>query len=278
MTFSVEKNVTKKLRKASEQWILDRSTFARIMEKSGVSKMGKWKQVQEYANHIPSPLEHYLRNKDKVSGILLLDATFTKVKGQGIAVIIAYDTEVGVIDYWIDSTENKTAYSYIFQRLNKVGYRVKCVVSDGHFSILPILKEKKLPHQRCVIHLLRELKRKMVKRDFAELTGRNKILYSRIKGIFRTSNIEYLPERINFFRQRTEPLFANRKSILDWFWQVLPSAVLHLSYEEKVPCSTNLLENLNGQIKARLKTMRGMKSEKSLHNLLKILFYFRKYK
>lgn len=240
--------------------------------------MGKWKQVQEYARHIPSPLEHYLKNKDKASGILLLDATFTKVKGQGRAIMIAYDTGIGVVDYWIDDTENKTAYNYIFQRLEEAGYKIKCVVSDGHFSILPVLRERNLPHQRCLIHLLRELKRKMVRRDFADLTGRNKILYSRIKGIFRTKRIEALPERIEFFRQKTAPLFQDKKIIMDWFWDLLPSAVLYLSYEERVPHTTNLLENLNGQIKQRLKTMRGMKSEQSLNNLLKILFHFRKYK
>ena len=242
--------------------------------------MGKWKQVQEYARHILSPLEHYLRNQEKASGILLLDATFTKVKGEDRALLIAYDTEIGVIDYWIDVTENKTAYSYILQRLNKVGYKIKCLVSDGHLSLLPLIKEKKLPHQRCINHLLRELKRKMVRKAFAELTGKNKVLYSRIKGLFKTRKIEDLPERVNFFRKKTESLFQDKRSkaILKWFWDILPSAVLHLSYEEKIPNTTNLLENLNGQIKQRLKTMRGMKSEQSLNNLLKILFYFRKYK
>lgn len=242
--------------------------------------MGKWKQVQAYSDHIPSPLEHYVRNRDKALGILLLDATFTKVKGEDRAIMIAYDTGIGVIDYWIDCTENKTAYSYLFQRLDKIGYKIKCVVSDGHLSLLPIIKELNLPHQRCTTHLLRELKRKMVRKDFAELTGKNKVLFSRIKGIFKTKRIEDLPDRINFFRLKTEPLFQDKKSkaILDWFWNILPSAVLHLSYEEKVPSTTNVLENLNGQIKARLKTMRGMKSEQSLNNLLKILFYFRKYK
>ena len=270
--------MTKKCRKAAEQWILDRSTLRRIEERTTVSYVGKWKRVQEYAHHIPSPLENYLRNKDKASGILLLDATFTKIKGKDRAILIAYDTGIGVIDYWIDCTENKTAYSYILQRLHQAGYRIKCIVSDGHFSILPIIKEVKLAHQRCVTHLLRELKRKMVRKDFAELSGKNRVLFSRIKGIFRTKNIEDLPERINFFRQKTEVLFQDKESILEWFWKILPSAVLHLSYEEKVPNTTNLLENLNGQIKARLKTMRGVKSERSLNNLLKILFYFRKYK
>ena len=241
--------------------------------------MGKWKQVQEYADHIPSPLENYVRNRDKATHILLIDALFTKIRGEDRAVMIAWDTGIGVVDYVIDVTENKTAYSYLFQRLlDKAGYKTICVVSDGHFSILPILKERRLPHQRCTNHLLRELRRKLVRKSEAELKGRNKILYSRIKWIFHTKTIEELPDRIHYFRTMVAPLFPEKTSVLRWFWRVLPDAVLHLSYSEKVPPTTNRIENLNGQVKQRIKTMRGMKSEKSLHNLLKILFYFRKYK
>lgn len=273
------KRQTKKYRAASEQWILDRSTLRRIQDRTNIGFTAKWRQTQAYADHIPSPIEHYIRNRKKATGILLADALFTKVRGKDRAVMIAWDTGVGVVDYVIDVTENKTAYSYLFQRLiDKAGYRPVCIVSDGHFSILPILKERKLPHQRCTNHLLRELKRKLVRKGEAELTGKNRMLYSRIKHVFHTKKIEDLPEKVRHFRTAVAPLFTDKPSVLRWFWNVLPSAVLHLSYTEKVPPTTNRIENLNGQVKQRLKTMRGMKSEKSLHNLLKILFHFRKYK
>ena len=240
--------------------------------------MGKWKQVQRYADHIPSPLQNYLKNKSKASGILILDTTFTKVRGKDRAIMIAYDTGIGVIDYWIDVTENATGYSLIFQRLDQVGYKPICVISDGHDSILSVIRERKLPHQRCVFHLLQELRRKLGKHRESDLSGRNRVLYSRIKGIFKTNNIENLPERVDYFRKNVEPLFSDKAYVLKWFWKIVPHAVIHLSYMEDVPRTTNVLENLNGQIKQRLKTTRGMKSEKSLNNLLKILFYFRKYK
>ena len=240
--------------------------------------MGKWKQVQEYARHAPSPLHHYVLNREKATHILLLDATFTAVKGQDRAIMIAYDTGIGVVDYWIDETENATAYSLIFQRLEQAGYKPICVVSDGHDSILSVVRERNLPHQRCVFHLLQELKRKLGVWGEAELSGRNRVLYSRIKWILKTKKIEDLPEKIDYFRNHVEPLFDNHFSILRWFWKIVSHAVLHLSYQEKVPNTTNILENFNGQIKQRLKTMRGMKSERSLNNLLKILFYFRHYK
>lgn len=238
--------------------------------------MGKWKQVQKYSEHIPSPLINYLRNRKKAAGILLLDATFTKVKGEEKAIMIAYDTGIGVLDYWIDDTENKTAYDLIFQHLDKVNYRPICVVSDGNGCILALVKERNLPHQRCIFHLLRDLKFWLTK-EGKFIHKKDHILYSRIKGIFKTNNIENIPPRLENFRSLAY-IFSDRETILQWFWNVLPSAIMHLSFLEEVPRTTNLLENLNGQIKQRIKTMRGVKSEKSLHNLLKILFSFRKYK
>jgi len=240
--------------------------------------MGKWKQVQEYARHILSPLHHYALNRAKATHILVLDATFTKVWGEDRAVMIAYDTGIGVVDYWIDVTENATAYSLILQRLGQAGYKPICVVSDGHDSISSVVRERNLPHQRCVFHLLQELRRKLGKGYEHELIGRSRVLYSRIKGLLKTGSIEVLPERLERFREKTVPLFSHHPGLLKWFWRILPHALLRLSYAEKVPNTSNVLESLNGQIKQRLKTMRGMKSERSLHNLLKILFYFRDYK
>lgn len=276
--FRLAKSYTKKLRKAAEQWILDRSTFQRIQDKSGYSKMGKWKQVQQYAKHIPHPLEHLEKHISQATSILLLDATFTRVSGKEIAIMIAYDTGIGVIDFWVDETENKTAYSYILRRLKDRKYEPICVVSDGHFSIIPLVREERIPHQRCVTHLLRELRRSLAKKENGELEGKNLVIYRRIQWLFRTKKIEDIPKRLTVIREASGNLFKKKGGTLRWFWQILPDAILHLSYEENIPCTTNLLENLNGQIKQRIKTTRGMKSEKSLHNLLKVLFYFRKYK
>lgn len=218
------------------------------------------------------------RDFSKASKILLLDATFTKIKGRDITIHIAYDTLIGVVDYWLDETENKTAYNYILRRLKSKRYVPICVVSDRHWSLLPTVKERKLPHQYCIFHLLQELRRNLTRKQTAKPTGRNAVLYSRIKWILKTKKIEQLPEKIDFFRNKTMPLFQNKQSILKWFWGILPHAVLHLSYTERVVNTTGLLENLNGQIKQRIKTFRGVKSEDSLHKLLKILFYFRNYK
>ena len=71
---------------------------------------------------------------------------------------------------------------------------------------------------------------------------------------------------------------CKHKVIIKCFWNILQSATLRLSYKKDIPRTSNQIENLNSQIKQRLKTMRGLKSEDSLNKILKILFYLRKYK
>lgn len=274
-------NKAKKLRKSAEQWILDRSTLRRIEERTGVGFSSKWRQSQKYADFLPTPLDNLKKNLSKASKILLLDGKHVNILGESVCIHIAFDTEIGVIDFWIDDTENKTAYSYILRRLKGLGYEPICVTSDDHSSITPLLSEEKIPHQLCIFHLLKSLHKTLAQNNKinSDIPVQYQVMYSRIKGIFKTKNIEDLPERINQFR-KLQAFWRTRKHqyVLDWFWDKLANAVICLSFEENVPRTNNLLENINGQIEQRLKTFRGVKSEKSLNKILKILFYLRKYK
>lgn len=246
-----------------------------------MSFSAKWKQAQKYADHIHEPLQNLRKNFQQSSKILLLDGKHVNILGESVCIHIAYDTGIGVVDFWVDDTENKTAYAYLLRRLKDLGYEPICVVSDDHSSISPLLEEEKNPHQLCIFHLLKTLRRL--------LTGNNKftepipvqyqVMYSRMKGIFKTHHIEEIPDRVDDLRKiqifwRT----PKEKYVLDWFWNILPNAVMCLSFEENVPRTSNLLENLNGQIEQRLKTFRGVKSEQSLNKILKILFFLRNFK
>lgn len=224
-------------------------------------------------------MENLKKNLNKATGILILDGKHVNILGDDCCIHVAYDTGIGVVDYWIDVTENRTAYGYIYRRLTDVGYKARCIVSDGHSGIVSLVEAENIPHQRCIFHLIQNL------RDMLFINGRlkggNKVLYSRLKYILKSKTIEELAEHFDWFRKHSRPYFTtkNQKSVLLWFQKVLPEATIYLSFEDgDVPHTSNLLENMNGQIEARLKTFRGVKSEKSLHNLLKILFRFRNYK
>lgn len=240
--------------------------------------MGKWKQVQAYAEHIPYPLEHLRKHLASASSILILDVTFTTVLGQDRAIFIAYDTTLGVVDYDIDIQEKKSVYEKILARLQQIGYHPICIVSDGNAGLSTLLEERHIPHQRCLTHLLRDLGRQLGKSPGRPLKDLDADIYRTMRNIWFTKTIEEIPEKINYFKRYSVEYFQKKAWLMRWFWKTLPNAILHLSYEEKIPYTTNILENLNGQIKQRIKTMRGLKSQESLHNFLKIFFYFRNYK
>lgn len=237
--------------------------------------MGKWKRIQKYASHIPSPLQNLHRHIASASCILLLDATPIRILGRSKVIVIAYDTAIGVVDYLIRNKETKNAYKTIFRRLMEIEYKPVCVVSDGHSGLVSAIKEQTLPHQRCVVHLLRDLNHLLGKRVGEKLKGINKRIYMLIRDLWYTKKIEDIPRKIKKIKETN---FGKREWILKWVLKTLSDAILHLSYAENVPCTTNILENLNGQIKQRIKTMRGIKSKESFNNFLKIFFYLRKYK
>lgn len=280
-SWSIARNIIKKLRRSSEQWLLDRSTLRRIEERTSIHYSAKWKQVQKYADHVPTPLDNLRKNIAKASKILLLDGKQVNVRGKSICIHIAYDTWIGVINYWIDDSENKTAYHYLLRQLRDEGYIPICVVSDEHTSITTLIESLTIAHQLCVFHLLQSLRQLIIGRSAfrEEIPDRYKVIYSRIKGIFKSKDIETMVHRLQLFRKISWCWRTNKhKKILKWFWVHLNKATVRLSFTEKIPNTNNLLENLNGQIEQRLKTFRGVKSEDSLRKILNILFYFRKFK
>lgn len=260
---------------------MDRSTLRRIQKRTEIHFSTKWRQAQKYADEIIHPLEHLKKNLERASRILLLDGKYVNIRGESVCIPIAYDSAIGVVDFWIDDTEIKTAYAYILQRLKEYSYEPICVVSDDHTSITPLLKEEKIPHQVCIFHLLQTLRRMLVKESYfsSEIPAEYRVMYSRMKGIFKTNCIEDIPNRVDELR-RMQRYWTTPKHqyALAWFWKILPRAIMGLSFEEEVPRTNNPLENLNGQIEQRLKTFRGVKSEQSLNKILKLLFFFRNFK
>lgn len=277
VTWRLQKSRTRELKQAAEDWVLDRSTLRRIRDKKGNAHNTIWYRVQEYSDHIPHPIENLHLRLSEASGILVLDATHTRIKGKGHYIHIAYDTGIGVIHFAIDDSENATAYAIMLNMLAERGYKPLVVVSDAHGGILSAIADWNIPHQRCNFHLLKNLRDMLtIKR---ELKGNNHVLFVRMWRVITSRTIEELSQRANDLRSIT---FCFRKKehyrALQLFWKTLHEATLHLSFDGLVPNTSNIIERVNGQIKARLKTMRGVKSKQSLYKLLKILFHFKHYK
>jgi hypothetical protein len=89
---------------------LDRSTLRRLEDKTDIHFSTKWRQAQKYADHVPHPLERLKENLTSTSKILLLDGKYVNIRGSSVCIHIAYDSKLGVIDFWIDDSENKRCW------------------------------------------------------------------------------------------------------------------------------------------------------------------------
>lgn len=233
--------------------------------------MSIWRDEQKAGKHILQPLEFFKRHRKCASGILLLDGKFLKIRGEERCEHLAIDTNIGLVNSWMDDTENSTAYWHMYAQLKAAGYPLRAIVSDGHSGIAKLAHEEKIPHQRCVFHLLQDLRFSLgLKQD--EISG-NWILFQRLRYILMSPTLEKLVENLQFFRKYTSLLFQHKKSILRWFYRILEAATMHFSFVDgDVPRTNNQMENFIGQIEQRLKTMKGFKSEIAAKNTLNAIF------
>ncbi len=233
--------------------------------------MSIWRDEQRAGRSILTPLEFFKRHRECASGILLLDGKFLKIRGAERCEHFAFDTALGLVNSWMDDTENSTAYWHMYAELKKEGYPLRAIVSDGHSGIAKLTAEENIPHQRCVFHLLQDLRYFLgIRND--EISG-NWILFQRLRHILMSPTLEKLVENLEFFRRYTSLLFVHKKSILKWFYKNLEAATMHFSFiDGDVPRTNNQMENFIGQVEQRLKTMRGFKSEISAKYTLNAIF------
>jgi transposase-like protein len=146
--------------------------------------------------------------------------------------------------------------------LKHIGYVPKGFVSDGISTLKEYLSEAfpDLPHQRCTVHVFLAARaklgggRKTNERTDAFIESIQRILWSR----------SLLMARRRLLILRKNPNLTKKEcAVLDFIWSALPECFVckdrrwrHLN----LPRSSNAIENVMGQIEARLKTRRGTKS------------------
>ncbi|MBI3626929.1 hypothetical protein HY224_02700 [Candidatus Uhrbacteria bacterium] len=83
-----------------------------------------------------------------------------KIKGVQYYEYLAYDTKGGLVNRCLKKGGERTwGYRVLFTGLATIGYEPYVVVSDGGTGIYSTLRHFKVSrHQRCHIHLLRDLR------------------------------------------------------------------------------------------------------------------------
>jgi hypothetical protein len=89
-----------------------------------------------------------------------MDGKHIKIKGVKYYESLGFDTKIGLVGRNLrKGGESTWGYREIIRAAKEVGYEVKAVVSDGGTGIYSALRHYGIKkHQRCHIHLLRDLR------------------------------------------------------------------------------------------------------------------------
>lgn len=229
------------------------------------------------------------RTTNRWSGILLLDAKYLN-KRMVLLLAIDYGT-VDIVAWKIAEAETEENYRDLIDMVEECGYVIGAIVSDGEPSILALTQPKKLPfkrkgtrryprpgitpvtvkqprllgipHQWCVIHAERDLKRALVK---VPVDDHRKQLEEYIHAILFAKTLAKA-------RKAKESLLAEPamqtvvyRWVASWImsrWEIL---MLHHTLRvngKKIPRDTNAIENVVSYLNTRLKTMRRIRNKAS---------------
>ena len=178
--------------------------------------------------------------------------------------------------YALADNENMVDLVMYFQQLKKNGYDLKVLVRDGNDAISEAAEhvyDHGIPVQLCQRHFLAKFDEKIACKELEKERADLLELKRRVWMIIRAPTIDLSCERMNFF-VKTKRQFETSKTmneLVGKFLRDFEQLTMYLQYEKGlVPTTSNVVENLNKQLKDRLKPMCGFQTIDSAENYLKL--------
>ncbi len=271
-TFRVRQK-KRRLRAVVESYVGDGTSYARLALRWGVSRSTAYRRLARALDGRAAPLDRTRRILGGCDGVCVLDGKHLRVGGLPFTIYVAWDRGVGVPIHAVvlAGGESDLGYWKLLTGLRHAGYAAKAFVSDGYPALMSFVAANfpDLPHQRCVVHAFMWVrsvvapgKRSGWRKDaFVELA--RQVLWSDGLGEARL-RLEAIAGVKGLGPKERRAVGIMRNALADTFTAGDPRW-LHLN----LPRSSNAIENVMGQIEARLKTRRGAKSfaaSKSLVN------------
>ena len=216
----------------------------------------------------------------------MIDAKHISIKGKKYCEYLALDTNIGLIHRYLrQGGECSYGYRAIFAEITKLGYSIKAVVSDGGTGIYSTLKHYNVElHQRCHIHLLRDLKvglrmnTKHMRKD-----KRKWFIYSYARLLLGARDIKTREQRLkHWFKTITlmhQPHGQGEINTIKSFSRTINKAFTFLDHASEVsgiPVTTNIVEGYISRLNTRLKTTRGLKSPANAELLINGIHWYLK--
>lgn len=212
-----------------------------------------------------------------------MDGKHISIKGKEYCEYLAVDTKFNLAHHYLRKG-HECAYGYrrLFGALYEAGYEPWVVVSDGGPGIYSTLKRFGIfRHQRCHIHILRDLRTGLrIHARQMKIVLRKYYIYKYAQLVLKATTEKQRDERLKHFHRVTTimwPVTGDvEKNTIKAFIKTLPLAFTWLDYDGiwDIPKTSNLVEGYISQLNTRLKTMRGLKSPANAELLLNAIHHF----
>jgi putative transposase len=203
---------------------------------------------------------------------LIIDARYEKVRVaghvRGQAVLVAAGiTEEGrreLLGFWTGDSESEETWGKVFADLRRRGLAgVEMVVSDAHGGIRAALDKRMqgVVWQRCRVHLMRELLRKVRWSDYKELAADLRAVFV---GADKARCMEVAGEVADKWEPRCPKMAAALRAGVE---DCLAAKGLGAALWRRLG-TTNMLERLMREIKRRTRTVGAFPNRESLERLV----------
>lgn len=259
-------------RSALDAYTKDRSTYKRLGERWNVNRSTAYRRVQQALIKKDSLLERTRCHLKECDGVLILDGKWIYIKGKLHTCFVAWDRGFKKPIHFLlkKGGEKELWYWRLLVDLERLGYKPKAFISDGIMSLKESLDDRypNLPHQRCTVHVFLSARAKVIGGGKAD--DRSKDFIELLRIILWSQTLEEARIRIQKI-WGLKYLYRGEREALKFIWPTLPDCFVCCDMRWKylrLPRSSNAIENVIGQIEARLKTMRGTKSLISTERLV----------
>ena len=251
---------------------------AAIMEQLGGFEVSST-TVSRVAQELDEQLEQIRSRRldEKPFPYLMIDARYEKVRVDSHVVSQAVLVTAGIngegvreiLDWRVANSESEATWDDVFQNLKARGlYGVEMIVSDAHGGIRAAIERRfqGVTWQRCQVHFLRELLKKVSGKQFA-------VVAKDLKTIFRTGNADQsrrTAQEIAAKWQRSFPQLS--RLLMDGIEDCLAVETLPEPHHGRLR-STNLLERVMRELRRRTRVIGIFPSRQSCHRLCGALLW-----
>lgn len=263
----------KKKRKVDKRWLdsylLDGSSLRRLGTRWEVSYVTAYRRIQRtQSNRLKINRLIIFPNATKSSKIYL-DAKHFVIgkKPYTFYLTMDSDSKLPIACIFLARYELREGYDCILKYMRSKNCQIKAIISDGHKGLLASVVDyyPDAIHQRCAVHVLQEVYRKLGGRRFTKT-----IIARQIWPVMRKIALEfdnYFSARMYLGKMKKKhPQYKKAFSVFDN--QLKYIYQFEKNKELNIPRTSNQIENLMGFLEQRLKTMRGTKTP---DNTIKIL-------